>query len=155
MERALAILQKRLPPEHFRVAEAKGFYAETLLAVGRLDDALRSSADYLAFAEKRPGPEQLFLIQALTSHGEALLRLGRAAEARPELDRALQISLAVHNDPHRTGEDRFELAKAMWAQHEDRGRARAAARTAEAELASQTFPGDEKLQEARAWLARH
>ena len=42
MERALAILQKRLPPEHFRLIEAEGFLAETLLNVGRLDEALRA-----------------------------------------------------------------------------------------------------------------
>ena len=154
MERALAILRKRLPPEHFRLTEAEGFLAETLLNVGRLDESLRHSTAVLASVEARPGPGQVWLVQTLTIHGETLLRLGRAAEARPELERALTLSLAV-NDPRRTAENRFELAKALWALGQDRARARSLVRTAEQELVSQPIPDDEKLREVRAWTAKH
>ena len=59
------------------------------------------------------------------------------------------------NDPRRNAENRFELAKALWALGQDRARARSLVRTAEKELASQTFPEDEKLEEVRAWAAKH
>ena len=154
MERALGILQKRLPPEHFRLIEAEGFLAETLLNVGRLNEALQHSSALLPSVERRPGPGQLFLGQTLTIHAETLLRLGRTAEARPELERALTLSLAV-DDPRRNAENRFELAKALWALGQDRARARSLVRTAEKEYASQTFPEDEKLEEVRAWAAKH
>ncbi len=153
MERALTIFKKRLPPEHFRLTECEGFLSLTLLNAGRLDEALQHATVALAAFEKRPGPGQVWLSQTLTVHAETLLRLGRAAEARPELERALGLALPV--DPRQAAEDRFELGKGVWALGEDRARARSLVRTAEKEFAAQPVPDDEKLREVRAWAAKH
>lgn len=87
--------------------------------------------------------------------GECLMRLGRVDEARPHLERALELRRAIAMPPLYVAEASFALAQALWSVPAERRRAH--------ELAQQALPlfraeGETGVAEARqieAWLGAH
>jgi eukaryotic-like serine/threonine-protein kinase len=149
--RALAIFQRALPEDHDDVVTAHEYLGEALLRAARFSEAEVELRKCLTVSEKRPGPNHLILREALHLHGAALLGEGHVAEARRELERANAIPV---EDPRPKGAVEFALARALAAGHE-LGHARELGRAAVADLEKRSFPDDEELSNARAWVAAH
>ncbi|MCY1013941.1 tetratricopeptide repeat protein [Nannocystis pusilla] len=125
-----------------------------LTAGGAHEDALKLFARALASQEQVLGPDHASVAHTLLGRGDALIGLGRAAEAVPELERALAIREAAQVQPEELAEARFAVARALWDANGDRTRARALA-----EQAATTYPTAPGTEDARAsvgkWLASH
>jgi hypothetical protein len=153
IERALAILTAKLPPDHFQLVNQHGQLGEALLENQRFADAEPHLLKLLDFAERRPSPDPGLLREALAMHGRALLGLHRAREARSELERAVSLHDPAEN-PRDTALEQFALACAL-AETGAGARARVLARAAEAGFVAHPIDDDERLAAVRAWLRAH
>jgi hypothetical protein len=151
-ERALAIWQAALPPDHPDVAMGMHGVAEALRAKGDFAGALAKEEQSLALREKAYGPDSGDVAESLVSIGETRLAQGSSAAIDP-LSRALRILESQKGDPMDLALVRFDLAKALAAR--DRTRSHALAAEARAAYASSTGPlATKRVAELDAWLAR-
>jgi tetratricopeptide (TPR) repeat protein len=155
LARAVPIIENGLGTDHPRTAWILANYSELLNRVERFDEARDAAARALAVFERESDPQGLFITYALVALGTSALGLGSTDVALPALERANQIRNAKEPDPARRAEARFMLARALWEQGEDRGRARSLAVTARDEhQQSPDMPSRTRaLAEIEAWLA--
>ena len=90
-ERALAIKQRFLGPEHWDVALSLGNVASELHALGRNDEALERNQQAIAILERAFGSRHPDLGTHVYNRGEIRLALGQTAAARLDFQRALEI----------------------------------------------------------------
>ncbi len=92
LQRALALYQKRLGPDHISVARTLDGIATVYIDQGKLEDAYDLDKQALSIAENALGATHPSLTIFLNNMGNCLLFLGRYEEARVSLERALQIA---------------------------------------------------------------
>jgi tetratricopeptide (TPR) repeat protein/CHAT domain-containing protein len=90
-ERAVAIKEEELGPEHVNVAQSLFNLGLLAQEMWEYDDARPLLERALAIREKALGPEHLDLARTLTGLGDLLLWIEEYDEARPILERALAI----------------------------------------------------------------
>jgi tetratricopeptide (TPR) repeat protein len=151
-EKALATFERTLGPEHPLVALASENLGEMLNALGRHAEARAAFARALAIWGQG-GAGDFYQAFAVLGLGQSYLAEGRPADARPYLERAVQMREAADSDPGRLGEAHFALARALEPDPRARRRARRLAEQARAEY--QRREGSEaKAREVADWLAR-
>ena len=91
LERALAIREKALGPEHPDTAMGLNNFAELLQGQGKLAEARPLYERALAIDEKALGPEHPDTAMGLNNLAAVLQNQGKFPEARPLLERALAI----------------------------------------------------------------
>lgn len=102
LERALALRQKLLGPEHPRSIYSLHDLTSVLAEQGRYEEARHSYERVLALMEKTLGPEHPQYIGTLSNLGELLARMGHHAEARQTLERAQALQDKVLGPKHPT-----------------------------------------------------
>src|SRR5439155_366580 len=99
-ERALAIKEKALGPDHPDVARSVGNLANLLWSSGDYPRARPLFERSLAIHEKALGPEHPDVARSLSNLANLLLSTGDSAGARPPDERALAIRLKVLGPDH-------------------------------------------------------
>ena len=150
--RALQIRELRLGPDHAEVADTLNNLAGVQQDRGDLDEAERLQRRVLAIYERTLPPEHSEFGYPLLGLGELALARGRATEAVAWLERGLRASKGEGAAVTLVGAVRFALARALWAEGRDRGRAAALAR--EAIAVYRATPGTHTREQAEvlAWL---
>ena len=100
LERALAISEKTLGPEHLSTATTLNALALSLKAVGDLAGARTCYERSLAIIEKALGPEHPDVATSLSNLAELLRGQGNLSDARPLLERALGIDEKIRGPEH-------------------------------------------------------
>ena len=100
LQRALALYQKRLGPEHISVARTLDGIATVYIDQGKLEDAYDLDRQALTIAEKALGATHPSLTIFLNNMGNCLLFLGRYTEALESLERALDIATTTMGPEH-------------------------------------------------------
>ena len=127
LRRALAITEARYGPDHHEIAFALNGLGEVAQARRDYAAAAAHHRRALTVREAGLGPTHPYIAYSLTGLGEALTCARAVDEARPLLERALQIAPSA-GDPELLARARVDLAAALRV-HDP---ARAAALTAEA-----------------------
>jgi eukaryotic-like serine/threonine-protein kinase len=99
-ERALALFEKALGPEHPWVAGALTDLGNALWALRRYEEAQALQARTLAILERALGPEHPEVAGALTNLCNLLYHMGRHAEALPHCQRAVALSAQALGPEH-------------------------------------------------------
>jgi serine/threonine protein kinase/DNA-binding winged helix-turn-helix (wHTH) protein len=92
LDRILAILQARVPPNHPALSLAWHERANVLLLLQRPDEALRSADSAVARRSAQFGPAHAYVANSRALRARALTALGRRDEARNEFGAALAIA---------------------------------------------------------------
>ena len=116
----------------------------------RYSDARKSFEAARTIWERELGPESRSLADALTGIGISHLAEGNPTSALAPLERALTIRQTAEPDPTKRADTEFNLARALWASHRDRPRARVLAERAKDGYARAT--ARPKLIEVDQWL---
>jgi tetratricopeptide (TPR) repeat protein len=150
LREALGIFERKLGPEHIRVAACTLNIAEILLDLHRYDEARPYALRSVAIERKliaRPTVESRYALLVL-----GLIELGRGhpAEAVPPLERA--HALGPGGDPGQTAQLEFALARAL--PRTALTRARALARSAQARMVQDDRLKEDRVKVAR-WLREH
>jgi tetratricopeptide (TPR) repeat protein len=151
VERASAILHAQRAPDEHSEAELLRRRGDAEVGLGRYREALRSYDQARAACRHLFGPNHLSVGQTLLGTGEALLGLGRLAEARAAIESALK-RLAGADRPWLAARAKFALARSLWGEGTDRGRAVALASQARAEWARLVPEDRVRLGRMDAWL---
>jgi serine/threonine-protein kinase len=155
LERAVAILGAKLPPDHEHLVNMRAELGEVLIDCGRFGDALPHLDAFVASATTRPGADNQRLRQALVLRAQALLGLHRVSEARVAMERAVALRVPrPDDDPRNVAIEDFTLARAL-SETGELARARELARSAEAGFLAHPIDDDERLAAVRAWLHDH
>ena len=117
-ERALALREKALGPDHAIVAASLDELGSALTSLGRYDEAARVLERARAIKEKTLGPQNPELAETLLVLGNLQLARGKAAEAVPLLEQALKLG-----PPRLVPDLQFLLARALWEGGKERPRA--------------------------------
>jgi tetratricopeptide (TPR) repeat protein len=99
-ERALAIREKVLGPEHAATADSLNNLAIALYSKGDYEDARITNERALAIREKVLGPEHPATAKSLNNLAMALQRQGNVLRAKPLFERALQIAEKAFGPEH-------------------------------------------------------
>src|SRR5262249_33119217 len=145
LERSLSIQTRAYGEHHRYTAWTRVNLGAALLSSGRLDDAEAACRASLADFERQPTPDALPLVVADLCLGELELGRGHAAAALARAERAPPLLDAA-------AQPTWLLARALWLEGKDRGRAR---RLATAALAAYAKLPDAAAQrdEVASWLA--
>jgi tetratricopeptide (TPR) repeat protein len=158
-ERALAIKEKALGPEHSEVAGLLENVALAHHAVGRHDEAKALLERALVIKEKALGPGHPDVGLALVGLAKVAIAQHRPGDAVRLAQRALTLREEQGVVVDRIAEARFTLARALWDAPADAGgdraRARALAEQARDALHELGEGSAADLAEAEAWLADH
>jgi tetratricopeptide (TPR) repeat protein len=100
LERALAISEKTLGPEHLSTATTLNNLALSLKVMGDLAGARPCYERSLAIIEKALGPEHPDVATSLSNLAELLRDQGNLSDARPLLERALGIDEKIRGPEH-------------------------------------------------------
>ena len=100
LERALAILETELGPEHPRVASATNNLAELLRATGDPARALEMQLHALDLRERALGPDHPHTVVSHYNVGAALLSMGRYEAAHDRLRTALALARDAYDHEH-------------------------------------------------------
>lgn len=153
LERALAIWEKALGPDHPTVAEAHDNLAYYHSKRGQQEEALSSARRALEIRQKAAGEDDGRTAVSLGRVAEALLSLGRRKEALQAAEHAHDIAAGDPGTSTRLQQTEFVLARVLWETSRDKARARS--------LASKARAGYEKLgrtmdvDEIEKWLEKH
>jgi tetratricopeptide (TPR) repeat protein len=155
-EKALAIYEKHVDPDHPERIAAEGELTEQLLEAHRYADGEPHARAFLEACEKNPDPTHQQLRGALSIDARILAGLHRAREARVLLERAVSLRTleVTKNFPRQDAREDFALAQVL-DELGERRRALALARSAQAGFLKATFPDDERLAAVRAFVAAH
>ncbi len=129
-QRALAIYEETVGPDHPDVAVICRNLGGFALTRGELDDAERYYRRALEIAERTFGPTDVAVAGAARGLGAVAARRGDDPLARSFLERALAIHARPGGDVLELAETRFELAKSLWSDIDQRERARELATSA-------------------------
>jgi len=121
VERALQLSQTKLGNDNPTTADVLDTYGALLLEEGRAQEALASYRRALEIKAKTLQPGSPLLGFSYDGVGRSLLALGRSREAEAELERAAGLK---PGDDTVVADIQFGLARAMWANGQDRARAR-------------------------------
>jgi len=115
-QKALAVREKVLPPDHPDLASAIMNVGIALQEnLGRPADAVPYFVRARDMLKGKLGPDHPTLAFALHGHGSARLDLGQAAAAVPDLEDAYRIRSGKDIDPRLRADTGYMLAKALWA----------------------------------------
>jgi eukaryotic-like serine/threonine-protein kinase len=153
--RALDIMLTAFGPDHPRVAIVQGNHAQVLYRLSRFEEGLDAATTALELFTRESDPNGVWVTFPLRTIGLCQLGLGRAAEAVRALERAVAIRDAVEKRPQRLAEVHFALARALYEQGTEHGRALALAEQARREYEQVEPTPISKLDRAEldAWLA--
>jgi serine/threonine protein kinase/tetratricopeptide (TPR) repeat protein len=129
---------------------ALGLLASVQHRQGQLESALAHQQHALALREAVLAPDDPGLALHLAWIGRALVELERGEQARPYLERAIELA---RQDPRLRALARLSLAQLTWTQ--DAPRARELVRAALTELEPLGAPAAFERDAANAWLQRH
>jgi tetratricopeptide (TPR) repeat protein len=154
-EAARELWAATLGPEHPKVASALYNLGHVELRLRRVRPALAHLRRSLKVREQALGPEHPRVVQTLGLLGEALVEGGHLREAREPLERAVTLSARVQLAPADLARAHFALARVLWQSREERPRALALARDAQAAYARGPPAYAARAREVRAWLSAH
>jgi tetratricopeptide (TPR) repeat protein len=129
---------------------------EILRALDRHREARSAFDEARVIWERELSPDNDYMAYALTGIGQTYLSDGESDKALIPLERAFKIGKSDTADSLRRAETNFALARALWNERRDRGRARLLAEEARAIYAKTpaNVPGKENLSEVENWLRR-
>jgi serine/threonine-protein kinase len=152
-ERALAIRERALGPEHPEVAASLSSLGRALFELGRIDEAQAPFERALRIWDATVGPEHPARAYTLLGLAHVALAQGRTTDAVERAEQALQIRSASGAPTVELAEARFMLAQARWAVGGDRPEAIALAEQARNGFRDRGHA--ERAGEVDAWLASH
>ncbi|WP_163786573.1 serine/threonine-protein kinase, partial [Myxococcus vastator] len=152
---ARALWEATLGPDHPKVASARYNLGHVELLLRRVRPALVHLRRSLEVREKALGAEHPRVVQTLGLLGEALVVGGRLRESREPLERAVALAQKVELAPAELARANFALARVLWKSQEERPRALALAREAQAAYARSAPIYAPRAREVRAWLSTH
>jgi len=123
---------------------------EVLRLLNRQEEAIAAYRRALSIQEKLLGPSHPDLGHSLLGIAEAYLDLGRPREAIAPAERALALREGKTIHPVMIAQNRFYLARALWAGGGDRARSARQARQAREDLAKAGYTDDQH--EVETWL---
>jgi len=129
-DRALALTQQVAPGDPVLQAGSRIPRGRALNALGQFAPALEEHQAGLRLLEKQYGTSHPDLAPPLSGAGVALLGLAQPTRALEPLERAVALAQRPGVTEATAAEARLALARALWATHGDRERARALARSA-------------------------
>lgn len=132
-DRALGIALKQAP-EHPETGLTVGAKANVLSLMKRYDEALVEAERGLQIVEGALGPDHPLTAETLHGYGVILSEAKRHDEARAKLERALELRIKSETPAYSVAGNQFALARTLWAFPDQRDRALALAREAEATL---------------------
>ncbi len=124
VERALQLSQTKLGKEHPTTADVLDTLGSLLLEEGRAQEALADYRRALEIKQKTFQPGNPLFAFSYDGVGRSLLALGKPREAADMLERAAALK---PGDDTAVADIQFGLARAMWANGQDRAKARALA----------------------------
>jgi serine/threonine-protein kinase len=148
LERALAIKEKALGPDHPDVAGALSSLGRTRVRLNSLDAALPLLERAREIREKHQGSAHPDVAEPLLGLAELYLAQREPTKAVPVLERALTL-----DDAEYASQVKLALAEALWQIGTARPRARALAE--EARTAYERLHHRPGLDQASRWLAEH
>ena len=152
-DRSLHIRERSQGRAHPRVADEYSNRGEILTRLKRPQEALVAYNRALEIWTRELGPDDPLVAFALTGLGTSLTSLGKDHDAVVALERALRIREHSDSEKEHVGETEFALAKALWGEHRNPGRAVELARDALANYGAR--PGAEGPHaDITAWLAQ-
>ncbi|MCB9755606.1 MAG: tetratricopeptide repeat protein [Myxococcales bacterium] len=154
-QRARALLETLLGPEHKNIAAIQTGVAGLLRRRGELEEAAAMYRAATELLERALGPEHHELALPLAGLARVALDRGRPREAIPLLERAIERRSANDESALDLAGDRWLLGAALWSSGQDRVRGRALI-----ELAHESYAGagpsyQRDADETAAWLAEH
>lgn len=155
LERALAIGEKALGPEHPDMADGFNDLANVHTATGAYAKAKVLYERALAIQEKALGPDHPDVAASLGSLGDLALVQHQPAVALPLLERAVTIYDANEGVQYFEPETRFALARTLLLTKGDRTRALSEARKAADAFRAAGEGKAKELAEVEALLAKH
>ncbi|MBX7081959.1 MAG: tetratricopeptide repeat protein, partial [Nannocystaceae bacterium] len=152
--RVLGMRERTEPPDSPGLAVAHAAVGGMLRQLGRLDEARRELEQAIASFERGGGSSAPGLMVPMLDLAEIELAQGRIPEARAAAERALALR-GEATIPGTDAEYRFVLARVLWHDRSQRGRARALAEAAVRGYAD-AGPREQAARErVEAWLAQH
>jgi eukaryotic-like serine/threonine-protein kinase len=125
LERALALAEKLLGPDHVNTAVSAADLGDALLDAGHAAEAVRLYERAVKTYERKLGPTHSRVASGLYGLGRALVAAGRAKAAVAPLERALVIFEGANAPPDDLAATRRALAEALRAAGGDAARAKA------------------------------
>jgi tetratricopeptide (TPR) repeat protein/tRNA A-37 threonylcarbamoyl transferase component Bud32 len=153
IDEAIAILTRRLGENHRMLLRLHRGLAEVQRDAGHLDQALASARKAHAISLRSQGAEHPETAYSLRRVAEIHLDRDEPAAARPLLEQALTILADTEEEPAELGYTRFFVARAMWANPEEREAALEIARESERLAAEGGTTYARDLEQIRGWLA--
>ncbi|MCA9709902.1 MAG: tetratricopeptide repeat protein, partial [Myxococcales bacterium] len=157
-QRALAVLEDSLGPEHPDVASARVNLGNLLYQQERLDEAWLHYERAYEIQRKALSEDHPFVAWSQLGLAKVALAQDRFDVAREHAERAVAIREGTEVPPGLLAEARFMLARALWSDPAGRSRARALATQAREGWAS-TGADDELTKDYLArveqWLTEH
>ncbi len=153
--RGLAINEELLGPRHMNVARSRFNIGLVLQDKGELDAAYEEFSRSLEIVEANVGPEHPNLGYPLEGLTELALKRHDLAAAKQHATRALTLLEAHEVAPERLARARFNLARALWPEARERGRARELAQLARDAYVALGEGQKQRLVEVEAWLTKH
>lgn len=151
LERGLELWQRVLGQEHPKVAQALNNVGRVLALQGDCEGATRAYEGSIRIFEDALGEDHPDLAYPLTGIAECMISNGAAADAVPQLERALEL-VGPDADPEVVPRARFALARALRASGSDQGLASSLARQARAAWVAEGPHRQGLVDEVDAWL---
>ena len=152
---ALAIQERVLGKDHIEVANSLTNLAFKYRESAELDKALVFYLRALPIFDKNLGPTSYFRAGCHHGTGVTLSRLGRPAEALPHLQFAFDVFHQNPTDARVRGNSAFQMAKTLWDDGRDRGRARLMANQALADYRGEAARFPREIAAVETWLSEH
>ncbi|HWN66835.1 MAG TPA: tetratricopeptide repeat protein, partial [Haliangium sp.] len=151
-EEALAVLAPALGQDNVDVGLLESNLGETLLAMGRVDEAVTRFERALATLRRGFGPTHQILALPLKGLGLAHLQRQQPAAAAEALEEALAVRDPRASDPQELAEIRWALARALAALGKEPARRRELAGAALTAYRDLGPPWADRVQEITRWL---
>ncbi|MCH9688912.1 MAG: tetratricopeptide repeat protein, partial [Deltaproteobacteria bacterium] len=155
LREGLSVVEAAWGPDHPDLAYLISALGDLFAARGDHETALEHYTRVNTLLETTLGTEHTRLVPGYNAMGVSLLELGRPQQARPLLERALEICSRGDSDTADTAAAHLALARTLVQLDDDRPRAYALARQSRALWAEGGEPFAEQVASVDAWLGEH
>ncbi|MEM9456156.1 MAG: tetratricopeptide repeat protein [Myxococcota bacterium] len=153
-ERALALQERVLGLDHPELTDSLNSLGDLFAESGQWAKARPYYERSLAIGKRMLESESVWSLEPLVGLAQVELAERDVHSARKHAERAVAISEEVVDDPELRAAAYFALARALWADNEQRERALELAERARATYAERAPASHEELTTTIAWLAR-
>ena len=154
-QQALSIHEKTLGPDHPNVTSSLNNLGVVSYRLGEYEQAKQHFQQALQVREKTLGPGHPDVAEPLVGLADVTLAQHDTTVAREYAERAVSIRENGSVAPELLATGRFVLARALWSDKTQRGRARELAEQAREAFAEHGEGRADELAEVDTWLAKH